>query len=751
MSRRSVVVAATSSTGGGGVFVRRLRFAATGAILCFTGVGSAVSFHALHRGGIQSIGAAISSVTVPAPKASGSSSSGGSQVASVRQLSATQPISGGGGGGGGRGIALTAGSFLGFGAAAAGGFTTSAAEASGTGDGDMGGATVIGLGARADHSWLAQLTADPETARFAPNRSSRQVKSGHYVRVAPSPLTAPRLVIHSPAMAASLGITEEDVASPAFSAFFSGDAAVVPGMETWATPYALSIMGKRQTSNCPFGNGNGYGDGRAVSVGEVVVEGRRWEMQLKGGGPTPFCRGADGRAVLRSSIREFLASEAMHNLNVSTTRALSLVVSEGGDVVRRPWYKPEDAITGGRDKISMDDPRLARFDEATRRQIIRQAASQQRDPDVMVVEACAITTRVAPSFTRIGHLDLFSRRAATAGPGTPQHRELEQMVRHAIFREFPEVLEAHPGPGGEGGEAGAAGGVAPEAAAAFLRASAAAISDMVAGWLRVGFCQGNFNADNCLVGGRTMDYGPFGWMDAYDPLFAKWVGSGEHFAFMNQPGAGVANFAVLAASVAPLLQGGEAEAQRIVVEAQGVMDAAVADMWRRKLGLAADAPDARAAAAALFDDHLEPLMRAGAAEVDYTLMWRQLAEVAALPQDAADADLFAPLRAAFYSAPDAAEVANWTAFLRRWRGTIGGDGAEAAARVRAESPKYILREWMLVEAYTAAKERGDFTLTHELFDLTAAPYAEGSDAMAAKYYRRAPDAALNAGGTAFMS
>jgi uncharacterized protein YdiU (UPF0061 family) len=263
----------------------------------------------------------------------------------------------------------------------------------------------------------------------------------------------------------------------------------------------------------------------------------------------------------------------MHNLNVSTTRALSLVVSEGGDVVRRPWYKPEDAITGGRDKISMDDPRLARFDEATRRQIIRQAASQQRDPDVMVVEACAITTRVAPSFTRIGHLDLFSRRAATAGPGTPQHRELEQMVRHAIFREFPEVLEAHPGPGGEGGEAGAAGGVAPEAAAAFLRASAAAISDMVAGWLRVGFCQGNFNADNCLVGGRTMDYGPFGWMDAYDPLFAKWVGSGEHFAFMNQPGAGVANFAVLAASVAPLLQGGEAEAQRIVVEAQGVMDA----------------------------------------------------------------------------------------------------------------------------------------------------------------------------------
>ena len=84
-------------------------------------------------------------------------------------------------------------------------------------------------------------------------------------------------------------------------------------------------MGKRQTSNCPFGTGNGYGDGRAISIGEVVIGGQRMEMQLKGGGQTPFCRGGDGRAVLRSSVREFLASEAMHSLGVSTTRALSLV------------------------------------------------------------------------------------------------------------------------------------------------------------------------------------------------------------------------------------------------------------------------------------------------------------------------------------------------------------------------------------------------------------------------------------------
>merc|ERR1719424_251887 len=151
-------------------------------------------------------------------------------------------------------------------------------------------------------------------------------------------------------MADELGLSIDAVESEEFARYFSGDMKALPDtMRSWCTPYALSIMGQPYTSNCPFGNGNG----RAVSIGEVVVpaqsrgpsaepakngdEGapRRWEMQLKGGGTTPFCRGADGRAVLRSSLREFLASEAMHFLGVSTTRALSLVVS-GRETTRRP-------------------------------------------------------------------------------------------------------------------------------------------------------------------------------------------------------------------------------------------------------------------------------------------------------------------------------------------------------------------------------------------------------------------------------
>ena len=170
-------------------------------------------------------------------------------------------------------------------------------------------------------------------------------------------------MIYSPEVLEELGFRTDEAHSDSFLKYFSGnvDAAFATSdmtdaddagmeaeklqetkeIETWATPYALSIMGKRYTNNCPYGTGDGYGDGRAISVGEILVphstskdddgdadgEGyphtaSRYGLQLKGAGQTPFCRGADGRAVLRSSIREFLASEAMHHLGISTTIAL---------------------------------------------------------------------------------------------------------------------------------------------------------------------------------------------------------------------------------------------------------------------------------------------------------------------------------------------------------------------------------------------------------------------------------------------
>lgn len=584
----------------------------------------------------------------------------------------------------------------------------------------------------ADHSWMKQLSPDPETEKYAPNRKSREVRSGHYVKVRPVPLPEPTLVIHSPAMATTLGFEEDVITSEQFVSFFSGDQDQGEGLESWATPYALSIMGTPQSQNCPFGNGNGYGDGRAISIGEVVVDGQRWELQLKGGGPTPFCRGGDGRAVLRSSIREFLASEAMHNLGVPTTRALSLIVS-GKETSRRPWYS-ERAQKGVAAEDFANDPRLKQFPKEMHQMLIRQLQQQGRDPDIMIIEPCAITTRVSPSFLRVGHLDLFARRVANNSGDAPLRREqLRQIVEHALFREFPDIAPE---------------GKFEERVAAMLGECSKRIATLMAEWLRIGFCQGNFNADNCLVAGRTMDYGPFGWMDEYDPLFAKWVGSGEHYAYANQPGAGLANFQTLALALVPLLGSTPTQQQEVletaVSKAVNEMKMAVAGVYHSKLGF--DGEGGTAEAAANLWKTLEPLMRSSRA--DFILLWRQLAEVATLSTSASDDELLEPLRDAFYAPP---KKEAWGAWLREWLAALEAAGCKegASERMKAVNPKYVPREWMLVEAYDAASG-GDYSVVHDLHTLFLKPYDEQPD-FSEKYYRRAPDAALNRGGTAFMS
>ena len=581
-------------------------------------------------------------------------------------------------------------------------------------------------------SWLQQLEADPETEAKAPNRRSREVRSGHYVLVEPTALPQTRLVLHSSEMAAELGLSDDDCMSDDFVRYFSGDLSVVSGAQSWATPYALSIMGQRYYNNCPFGNGNGYGDGRAISVAEVVVDGARWELQLKGGGRTPFCRGADGRAVLRSSIREFLASEAMHHLGVSTTRALSLVVSDG-ESVRRPWYSSR-----GKQEITEDDPRLAQFPAEMRRALIKQLQSGTKDPDTMIEEPCAITCRAAPSFLRIGHLDLMARRAESA-EGDDRELRLRQhrlIVEHALFREYadiPEDLDIQ------------------DRCIMMLEAFSAKLAALMGGWLRVGFSQGNFNADNCLVGGRTMDYGPFGWIEEYDPFFAKWTGSGQHFGFMMQPNAGFANFGTFVKALEPLFDSDEAKGRlrEVFEEQQDVFIDAVEDVWRRKLGLP-EGDGALPTARRLFKG-LEPLLQKG--RVDYTIFWRQLAQVARVAgEDPSDNELLQPLAHAFYEQPAAETAAEMASWLREWRDAadVAGRGADdVAARMDRENPKYVLREWMLADAYTAAGE-GDLSKVQELFDLVRRPYDEQPD-MDERYYQKAPEGAESKGGVAFFT
>lgn len=362
-----------------------------------------------------------------------------------------------------------------------------------------------------DYSYMNQLHKEPDTEKFQPNRSSRQVFSGHFVPVKPTPLPKPFLVSFSPSMAAEIGLNEETCTSDDFVAFFSGDIDRVPGFKSWATPYALSIYGKEMYQNCPFGTGNGYGDGRAISVAEVVNEkGVRWELQLKGGGRTPFCRGGDGRAVLRSSVREFLASEAMHHLGISTTRALSLVAS-ATENVNRPWYS--GSKNSDSELPTLDDPRLKMYPSNVRPLVIERVKMSLREPDTMVPSTCAITCRTAASFLRVGQVELYGRRVRQKSGAAKKLavEELKMILEHVMFREYPHLspLAAPATTATATSTSTVPPSSLPFEKRVLLLVSSVSerISRLTSEWIRVGYTQGNFNSDNCLVGGRTMDYG----------------------------------------------------------------------------------------------------------------------------------------------------------------------------------------------------------------------------------------------------
>jgi len=499
-------------------------------------------------------------------------------------------------------------------------------------------ATTVGsldcLGLRVNSSWTSSLTADPEQKRHAPNKRAREVASGHYVLVRPTPLPDPYLVSYSREVADLLGLHEEECRKLHFTKLFSGDVAQVSAFESsWATPYALSIYGQEQLPNGAGPHGNGYGDGRAISIGEVVTETGRWELQLKGSGTTPFCRGADGRAVLRSSIREFLVSEAMHHLGVPTTRALSLTAS-ASEHVSRPWYTKHDSssATTLNEGDGPDD-----------------APTMKHGGDVMKEEQCAMTARVSPSFIRVGHFELFGRRARSGD--VVGRKQLEQLSRHALSREYTNHVDNRQS--------------FQEQLLSMLTEAAERFASLAAHWIRVGYVQSNFNADNCLISGRTMDYGPFGFVERYDPGWGMWIHAGAHFAFMNQPNAAAENFRMFAESLLPLMNSqGAAQVRGILREYGLIARKAMNLMWSQKLGM----PDESEEATVLWND-LEALMKAH--PTDYTMMWRQLAELmganvsseALLKDDTAWHDIMEP---AFYEPLNSDVRLQWAQWLHQW-------------------------------------------------------------------------------------
>jgi len=542
----------------------------------------------------------------------------------------------------------------------------------------------------ANYSLLDSLTPDPQATWDGDDHMPRQVFSGHYVPVTPTPLAAPKYVAHSKTLFNELGLSDALAQNEQFRNLFSGNikAAQAPIRGYgWATGYALSIYASEYTQQCPFGTGNGYGDGRAISIFEGLFNGKRWEMQLKGGGRTPYCRGADGRAVLRSSVREFLAQEFMHALGIPTSRSLTLYVSQV-ETVRRGWYSEN---------------------------------SQSLDPDILVDTPAAITTRVAPSFLRVGQLELFARRARSKAHPNAQN-ELKMIAEHLIERNYRQEID----PGLDFSNQ------VIELATLFR----SRLTKLVANWIRVGYCQGNFNSDNCAAGGFTLDYGPFGFCEQFDPSFQPWTGGGEHFAFFNQTLAAEANFEMFWKSLRQLLDGDAqnlARLDQIREEFAEVMQQEIEAMWVKKLGL-------NSYNSLLVNELLELMI---ISKIDYTVFFRRLSVI---PED------LSMLKESFYMPSSEQLDARWNNWLQNWHLQLKGcnDLGARSAAMQSSNPNITWREWLIAPAYEKAAQ-GDYSLIKELQDVFSNPYKEQSKELESKYNVMKPKEFFNAGGISHYS
>jgi uncharacterized protein YdiU (UPF0061 family) len=496
-----------------------------------------------------------------------------------------------------------------------------------------------------DNQFVAQLPADLETENYA-----RQVTGACYSWVQPRKVAAPRTVYYAEEVAQLLDLDKASCESDLFAQVFTGNS-LLAGMQ----PYAACYGGHQ------FGQWAGQlGDGRAINLGEVVnSQGQRLTLQLKGAGKTPYSRHADGLAVLRSSVREFLCSEAMHHLGVPTTRALSLTLT-GESVIRDMFYD-------GRPKE----------------------------------EPGAVVCRVAPSFTRFGSLQIFAARGETA--------LLKQLLDYTILSDFAHLGEP--------------------CVATYLRwfeEVCTRTATMIVHWQRVGFVHGVMNTDNMSVLGLTIDYGPYGWLEDYNPKWTPNTTDGElrRYCFGNQPQIARWNLTQLANAIYPLI-GKIKPLQEALQHYSDSFAQGWETMMAEKLGLLAYQAQTDES---LINALLEILTLV---ETDMTLFYRLLAtfDLATLntAQISNDA-LIAPLLAAYYEPQQltvdvSVRIADWLrTYVRRLQQDKTPDSVRQQ-RMNAVNPKFVLRNYLAQLAIDKA-EKGDFSMIAELLAALRQPYAE---------------------------
>ncbi|WP_038052431.1 YdiU family protein [Thioalkalivibrio sp. ALJ1] len=459
------------------------------------------------------------------------------------------------------------------------------------------------------------------------NRFAR-LPEAFYDRPLPAPFPGAACLATSPDLCGRLGLDPAELAEdPWLGACTHGSE--LPGAEPLASVYAGHQFGVFVPK---------LGDGRAKLLGEVrTSQGETWELQVKGAGPTRFSRGADGRAVMRSSVREYLASEAMAALSVPTTRAVALFGS---------------SLRVYRERI----------------------------------EPGAIVLRAAPSFLRFGHFEYFHYNGYS--------ERLQELIAYALAHDYPHLQDA------------------ADPVAAMLEEVIARTAEMIADWQAVGFCHGVMNTDNMSLIGLTIDYGPFAFMDAFDPGYiCNHTDQGGRYAFDQQPQIAQWNLIRLAETL--VIYFADATREAAIERAKALLQdfqPQYRHAWllrmRKKLGLQTPQGD---------DEALiqELLARMAAEGVDYTRFFRQLPD---LEQAETRAQLESELE----------DVVAWQAWWSRYQARLALEGQAAGERkaaMNAVNPKYILRNH-LAQAAIEQAEAGDPSEVLRLQQILARPFDE---------------------------
>lgn len=489
--------------------------------------------------------------------------------------------------------------------------------------------------------------------------SPRQTPGVLYSKAIPTPVKDPTLLAWTKDLAEEMGIAEpekEDVE------ILAGNR-VTPSMH----PYAACYSGHQ------FGNWAGQlGDGRAITLGEWQHQGKLWEIQLKGAGPTAYSRHADGRAVLRSSVREYLMSEAMHHLGVPTTRALSLV-STGDQILRDMFYNGNAAYEPG-----------------------------------------AIVCRVSQSFLRFGNFEGLAVRK--------EIENLQKLVNWTIDNHYPHIKSEN-------------------RVLDWFKEIVEKTAFLMVEWHRVGFVHGVMNTDNMSILGQTIDYGPFSFLDDYDPSFTPNTTDlpGRRYAFGNQPSIGYWNLSKLASALLPLFDDSE--------ELEEALKGYEVEFWKkyyemmgRKLGLDEVKEEDKKLISKL--EEILPVLRP-----DMTIFYQLLIELPLEEQQ--EEQLFTHFSESLYQQPETKTKEAFIKLLKEYseRRSVNIITAEESGEMmRKTSPRFILRNYLLHQAIEEL-EHGENTMFDKLKSALKDPYSNKHD----EFFKKRPEWASKKAGCSMLS